>query len=449
MTNKRKMLKRSNLATAAASGGVPNDLVKFAKNYPMTRSKAKLLSSSKASPSVVAAALNARPKTRTKRLARKPVRPDKKARKEPMRKELTPLSRTDTAVAKRPSVGPNETIANSRKRKRAPAMPTPTPDNVAQQRTSARLASSSTMTTPSTSTTASARSAPNASLRPNIIAAVNLISSVPITYPSTRAVVQSSQIQTSTTRRLCSVSSIAQPVSVRCVDLAELKVQLKKATSKFNKACHQLVLLDQHMNDLQHSYSNSLENDRKTFKIVYRMQLATLEGTHNAYIEYIERQVERIKRLKRILFNNNTTTTTTTTAATSTATQTTAGGANTSASSVAMTTSTNTNNSNAVTPTASSSDTAQLSSVYIPIIAVDRLSPSAGQPSDGATGNADSNFISVETSEEDNDDDEDTDTDETDDDDEDDLFEDSSRLFAEAAAAVAAAGVRVNGTSNI
>ena len=73
---------------------------------------------------------------------------------------------------------------------------------------------------------------------------------------------------------------------------------------KFDKACRQLLLLDQHMHDLQNSYSNSLENDRKTFKIVYRMQLATLEGTHNAYIEYIERQVEKIKKLKRLLFSD-------------------------------------------------------------------------------------------------------------------------------------------------
>ena len=87
--------------------------------------------------------------------------------------------------------------------------------------------------------------------------------------------------------------------------IPDLKFQLKKATIKFEKACRQLIMLDQHINDLQNSYSNSLENDRKTFKIVYRMQLATLEGTHNAYIEYIERQVEKIKKLKRLLFNEN------------------------------------------------------------------------------------------------------------------------------------------------
>lgn len=74
---------------------------------------------------------------------------------------------------------------------------------------------------------------------------------------------------------------------------------------KFDRACKQLILLDQHMGDLQNSYTNSLENDRKTFKIVYRMQLATLEGTHNAYIEYIERQVEKIKKLKQIIFSDN------------------------------------------------------------------------------------------------------------------------------------------------
>lgn len=88
------------------------------------------------------------------------------------------------------------------------------------------------------------------------------------------------------------------------VSFDELKFQLKKATIKFDKACKQLITLDQHMNDMQNSYSNSLENDRKTFKILYRMQLATLEGTHNAYLEYIDRQVEKIKKIKRLLFSD-------------------------------------------------------------------------------------------------------------------------------------------------
>ena len=82
-----------------------------------------------------------------------------------------------------------------------------------------------------------------------------------------------------------------------------LKSQLVKARVKFDKACRQLTLLNQHINDLQNSYYNSLEADKKTFKIVYRMQLATLEGTHTAYIEYIERQVEKIRKFKRLLFN--------------------------------------------------------------------------------------------------------------------------------------------------
>ena len=77
------------------------------------------------------------------------------------------------------------------------------------------------------------------------------------------------------------------PIIDQSLTTNELKFQLKKATVKFNKACRQLTLLDQHMSDLQNSYSNAVENDRKTFKIVFRMQLATLEGTHNAYIEYI------------------------------------------------------------------------------------------------------------------------------------------------------------------
>ena len=82
----------------------------------------------------------------------------------------------------------------------------------------------------------------------------------------------------------------------------DLKKTLKKATVKFNRACKQILKLDQKINDLQNSYTNAIETDRKTFKIVYRMQLATLEGLHEAYIEYIERKVNEIRDLKNKLF---------------------------------------------------------------------------------------------------------------------------------------------------
>lgn len=78
------------------------------------------------------------------------------------------------------------------------------------------------------------------------------------------------------------VISTSNPLSD--INIHDLKFQLKKATVKFEKACRQLIMLDQHINDLQNSYSNSLENDRKTFKIVYRMQLATLEGDRKSVV---------------------------------------------------------------------------------------------------------------------------------------------------------------------
>jgi hypothetical protein len=119
-----------------------------------------------------------------------------------------------------------------------------------------------------------------------------------------------SLVNPSTSQPNNEINSSNHNISLNSLSVEELKNQLKKATIKFDKACRQLITLDQHMNDLQNSYSSSLENDRKTFKILYRMQLATLEGTHNAYIEYIERQVEKIKKIKRLLFNDNNVSTT-------------------------------------------------------------------------------------------------------------------------------------------
>ena len=384
MTHRRKTLR-----SALVRRGVPSDLVKFSAAYPMTRSKAKLMSSSKSTPSVSAPRAG-----RPKRLVRRPRQAVRKAKEPAARKEA---SVADNAVAKRPLGAAESAVSTGKKRKRAP------PPQAA--RTSARLASTTATMSTQTPTTSSAST--SVAARSSLAStAVNLLSSVPITYASSRAIVQSAQTPASgVARRLCSsTTATGQPVSVRCVDLAELKAQLKKATSKFNKACHQLVLLDQHMSDLQHSYANSLENDRKTFKIVYRMQLATLEGTHNAYIEYIERQVERIKRLKRILFNNTTLSNTN------------------PASAVAMATTNpaTVNNSTSTAATPSSSDTtapppppssSSLSSVYIPII-INAAQPAAS----GSTGH----FEPIDTD------------DDTDGDDDEDLFESSSRLLAAA-----------------
>lgn len=75
---------------------------------------------------------------------------------------------------------------------------------------------------------------------------------------------------------------------------------LRKEFAKFDKACRQLAILEQHINDLQNSFGMAVECDRKMFKILHRMQLATYEGTRNAYVEYIERQMEKIKRMRRL-----------------------------------------------------------------------------------------------------------------------------------------------------
>lgn len=113
--------------------------------------------------------------------------------------------------------------------------------------------------------------------------------------------VSGTQISSIVNSPIFQIPNTSAILSESCVSY--LKTQLKKATIKFDKACRQLSILDQQINDLQNSYSSSLENERKTFKIIYRMQLATYEGAHNAYIQYIERQVEKIKKLKTLLFN--------------------------------------------------------------------------------------------------------------------------------------------------
>ena len=130
-------------------------------------------------------------------------------------------------------------------------------------------------------------------------------SSVAIVVEQAVAVVASTT--TTTTRRTRRKSESSKAINSTNNSLNrntrfDLKRILKKATTKFNRACKQILKLDQKINDLQNSYTNAIETDRKTFKIVYRMQLATLEGLHEAYIEYIEKKVNEIRDLKNKIF---------------------------------------------------------------------------------------------------------------------------------------------------
>lgn len=172
-----------------------------------------------------------------------------------------------------------------------------TPVDVSPSSSASQL-TSVPLTSTSTSATSASETSTNNHLIDIVSSSIPTQSVPPTTSTSTSTSTESNNNSTQTEQP----TNQNQTAPLNESTIQSLKSQLKKARIKFDKACHQLTILDQHMSDLQNSYSNSLENDRKTFKILYRMQLATYEGTHNAYIEYIERQVEKIKKLKRVLF---------------------------------------------------------------------------------------------------------------------------------------------------
>jgi hypothetical protein len=167
---------------------------------------------------------------------------------------------------------------------------------------SASSLSSSTVTSQTTSATAGGGTAPP-------VVAVVAVPPLSMTTNNTPAASVEDSIENELGFGASEVINLnlAQKFNISLTEASQvyLKSQLIKARVKFDKACRQLTLLNQHINDLQNSYFNSLETDKKTFKIVYRMQLATLEGTHTAYIEYIERQVDKIRKFKRLLFSES------------------------------------------------------------------------------------------------------------------------------------------------
>lgn len=99
--------------------------------------------------------------------------------------------------------------------------------------------------------------------------------------------------------------SLTEQFNISVNDATEwyLKAQLNKARTKFDKACRQLTLLHQQISDMENAYSNAIDADKKPFKSLYKLELATLNGMHNAYLQYIDRQVNRIKKFKVLFFN--------------------------------------------------------------------------------------------------------------------------------------------------
>ena len=63
---------------------------------------------------------------------------------------------------------------------------------------------------------------------------------------------------------------------------------------KFRKACSQVILLNNRILDGQIRYNRAVKANRKSYRYVGRLNLATLEGVRNMIYEYAARAADEL-----------------------------------------------------------------------------------------------------------------------------------------------------------
>ena len=67
---------------------------------------------------------------------------------------------------------------------------------------------------------------------------------------------------------------------------------------KFRKACSQVILLNNRIQDAQIRYDRAVKANRKSYRYVGRLNLATLEGVRNMIYEYAARAADELDTMQ-------------------------------------------------------------------------------------------------------------------------------------------------------
>ena len=78
---------------------------------------------------------------------------------------------------------------------------------------------------------------------------------------------------------------------------------LIESERRFKRACDQIVLLNQKLSQVQKRYRNAKNENNRSFRYNYRLQLAAVEGVRNMYYDYAYAKADQVAELRRELFN--------------------------------------------------------------------------------------------------------------------------------------------------
>lgn len=96
-----------------------------------------------------------------------------------------------------------------------------------------------------------------------------------------------------------SSSNMPTPISSAMVDNGYLQEKLNDAQSKFEKACQQIVLLDQKIKDLEVRYKRAVKNKKNSFRYNLRLRLSAVTGVKMMYHHYASTKADELHRLHR------------------------------------------------------------------------------------------------------------------------------------------------------
>ena len=74
--------------------------------------------------------------------------------------------------------------------------------------------------------------------------------------------------------------------------------ELYETESRFRRACEQIILLNNSLEDLQLRYDKARVDNHKSFRYNLRLKMATVEGVRNSYYEYACWKAETVAELR-------------------------------------------------------------------------------------------------------------------------------------------------------
>ncbi len=77
-----------------------------------------------------------------------------------------------------------------------------------------------------------------------------------------------------------------------------LQVEILQMDAKFQKACGQVLLLNDFVKQLQIRYDRAARDNLKTYRYALRLRLCTVEGLRNTLYEYATIKADEIEQME-------------------------------------------------------------------------------------------------------------------------------------------------------